>query len=213
MGDFADYCGSLDVRYYCQTQYDQLTEYGDVATFNNWIAGTLIPQAEKVIDRYIGHHCGTPSYGTLNLDGSGKQVVWLPAKYTPFIGASGGSIDSVGITMSDLRYYDQHIARNAGNFPTGFQNVTLNGSWGYLDGNRLPIVPEDIQYICSQLCANVILDLVRRNVAPEIFRQIMVTRTMEGERGMGSLWASPFVLTEELRQMLNEHKIKWVDIV
>lgn len=212
MGDYSDYCGSLDVRYIAQTQYDQLTEFATEAAFNNWISGTLIPQAEGIIDRYTGHQFGTPSLGTFVLDGSGKSILFFPTKWTPLIGLSAGSVDGVGLTMTQIKVYDQYIRYNNGNFTQGKQNCVFYGSYGYLDKNGSPIVPDSVKYICAQLCANVLLDMVRRNVAPDLFRQILLTRTAEGERGIGSLWASPHIFTEELKNMLNEYRIVWADI-
>lgn len=213
MGDYADYCGSLDVRYFSQVQYDQLTEYGDEATFNNWIHGTLIPMAEDVIDRYVGHPFGTPSLGTFILDGSGKSVLFFPVKWTPLIGLSIGSVNGAAIPdITAVKVYDQYVRYDCGNFIEGKQNVVFYGSYGYLDKDRAPIVPDGVKYVCAQLCANVLLDGVRRNMSPELFRSILLTRTAEGERGIGSLWASPHVFTEELKEMLEEYRIIWTDI-
>ena len=213
MGDYSDYCGSLDVRYYCQTQWDQLTEAASEADFNNWIAGTLIPHAEGIIDRYVGHSFGTPSLGTFTLDGSGKSVLFFPTKWTPLIGLSAGSVSGAAIPdITAVKVYDQYLRYDGGNFIGGKQNCVFYGSYGYLDKDRGPIVPDSVKYVCSQLCANVLLDAVRRNMSPELFRAILMTRTSEGEKGIGSLWASPHVFTEEFKEMLEDYRIIWADI-
>lgn len=212
MGDYADYAGSLDVRYYCQTQWDQLTEFVDVATFNNWIVGTLIPQAESLIDRYVGHPFGTPSLGTFVLDGDGRSTLFFPAKWTPLIGLGAGSVNGVGIAIGDVKVYDQYVRWDGGSFTSGKQNVVFYGSYGYLDKNRTPIVPDSVKYVCAQLCSNVILDMVRRNMSPDLFRSILLSRTSEGEKGIGALWAAPTIFHDELKTMLDDYRIHWVDL-
>jgi hypothetical protein len=212
MGDYADYCGSLDVRYLCQTQYDQLTEFTDDATFIAWMKGTLIPMCEKIIDSYVGHPFGTPSLGTFILDGSGKSSLFFPPKWTPLIGLSAGSIDSSAVNVDDLKIYDQYIRYSGGNFTEGKLNCVFYGSYGYLDKDRAPVVPDDIKYVCAQLGANVIVDMVRRNVTPDLFRQVLMTRTSEGARGLGSMWASPYLFTTELKDICDKYRILWADI-
>lgn len=206
MGTYGTYCGSADVRYFAQVQYDQLTEFGDESTFNSWVEGTLIPKAEFIVDNYVGHSFGTPSYGTLNLDGSGKSTLFLPVKYCPPLGFSAGSLDSAAINTDQLKCYDQYIRWDGGNFTEGKQNVVLYGSYGYSS------LPHDIQYVTAQLCANLLLDMVRRNVAPDLFREILLTRSAEGEKGIGSLWASPHVFTSEMKEILEKYRIEWWDV-
>jgi len=204
MGTYGTYCGSLDVRYFCQTQWDQLTEFTDVAEFNNWVEGTLIPKAEGMVNAYCNHAFGTPSFGTMRLDGSGRASLFLPPEYTPLIGIDAGSVDGVGITASDLVCYEQFIRYDGGIFPSGKKNVVLYGSFGYAE------LPHDIQYVTAQLCANVILDMIRRNMSPELFRQAMLSR--QGSDPVPSLWASPNIFSSELKRMLFPYKIAWVDI-
>ena len=165
-----------------------------------------------MIDRYIGHQFGTPSLGIFTLDGSGKSVLFFPPKWTPLIGLSAGSVDGVGLVMGGVKVYDQYIRYENGSFTEGKKNCVFYGSYGYLDKNGAPIVPDSIKYVCAQLCANVLLDMVRRNVAPELFKQILLTRTAEGGMGVGSLWASPQVFTEELKNMLEGYRITWAEI-
>lgn len=210
--EFGTYCGTEIVKYISQVKYDQLAYFKDLteADYDGWLEGTLIPSAERFIDGYVNHSFGTPSFGTLNLDGSGKRTLWMPPPHAPMIGISGGSIDSVGLILSDLAIYDQYI-RYSSNFPHGRQNVVLFGSWGYLDKDREPIVPADISNVCAQLCSNMILDMVRRNMAPDLFQAIMAGGDTAGA-GIRTLWAQPAILTAPLKDLLDDYRILWVDV-
>ena len=206
---FGTYCGTEIVMYVSQVIYDQLAYFKDLAIgdYQDWIEGTLIPSAERFIDGYVNHSFGTPSLGTIVLDGGGIQTVWVPPKHTPLLGIASGSIDSLSITPSDLYIYDQYIRRDA-NFPHGKQNIVLYGSWGYKDAGTIPIVPADIQMVCAQLCSNVLLDMVRKNMAPDLFAAIMAG----GGGGLASLWAAPAILTPPLKDILSDYRILWIDV-
>lgn len=212
MGDYADYCGTLDVYYYSQTAYTQLTNYADQPTFNNWLANTLIPAAEKTVDGYCNRSFGTPSYGTFVLDGNGKGWLPFPPKWTPLIGISSGSVSGVGISSGEIYVYDTYIRRDGSSFPDSKQNVVLYGSYGFLDYQRTPIVPVDITMVTATLCANWINDMVRRNVAPEIFRNLVFRQYQQNTEELTSLFVLPMNFSQDLRNRLDPYRISWIDI-
>ena len=212
MGDYANYCGSLDVYYLSQVAFTQLVNYTDVASFNNWLAGTLIPAAEKTVDGYCNRSFGTPSLGTFNLDGNGTSWLPFPPKFTPLIGFGGGSVNGVGITIGDIKVYDTYIRREGSGFPSGKQNVVLYGSYGFLDKNRVAVVPSDIRVITATLCANVINDMVRRNIAPEIFRNLVFRQYQQNTEELTSLFVLPMLFSQDLRNRLDPYRVNWTDI-
>ena len=78
MATFATYCGTLDVLYQSQIRGDQLKYVTDSAVFANYIKDFMIPQAERFVDTKCGYSFGTPSLGTINVDGCGKKFLMLP---------------------------------------------------------------------------------------------------------------------------------------
>jgi len=209
MGGYGTYCGTALVRFLAQSQYSQFKETASVGAMNTWIEDYLVPQAEKMIDSYCNHSFGTPSYGTFSLDGIGKSVLFFPPKWTPLIGLSAGSVNSVGVTMSNIAVYDQYIRHKNGNFAQGKQNTVWYGSYGYLDKDRTPIVPKDVEYVTGQICANILLDLIRRNRAPDYFADFLAGG---GGGQIKSLFASPAIFTQNLKTILDPYVINWVDI-
>lgn len=212
MGDYADYCGTLDVYYLSQVAYTQLTNFVSQAVFNGWLGSYLIPAAEKTVDGYCNRSFGTPSYGTFNLDGKGKNWLPFPPKWTPLIGISAGSVGGVGVSTSELIVYDTYIKRDGSSFPEGKQNVVLYGSYGFLNYQRTPIVPADITIVTAQLCANWINDMVRRNVAPEIFRNLVFRQYQQNTEELTSLFVLPMSFSQDLKNRLDPYRVSWIDI-
>jgi len=212
MGDYADYCGSLDVHYYSQVAYTQLANFVDVAAFNNWLTGTLIPSAEGIVNGYCNRSFGTPSYGTFVMDGSGKGVQFMHPHFTPLIGLSMGSIGGVGVSMSDIYVYDKYLKRQGSGFPSGKQNVVFYGSYGYLDYQRVPIVPPTIRQVTATLVANWINDMVRRNIAPEIFRNLVFRQYQTNTEELTSLFVLPMNFSQDLKNMLDPYRVTWVNL-
>lgn len=210
--NFGTYAGTALVRRVAQVSFPQLKEVADDAEINAFIQDYLVPQAEQVVNGYTKNSFGTPSYGTMTLDGNGKQVLWFPPKWCPLIGFQAGSVDSVGITIGNIRVYDQHIAYVNSNFPEGYRNVVFYGSYGWLDEHRGAIVPRDVEYVTAALAGNVLADLVRRNQLPDVMREVLLTRSAEGKLGIGSLFASPHLFTSELKGLLDPYKINWIDV-
>jgi hypothetical protein len=170
------------------------------ATLDNFVGGTLVPQAEKFIDTYCNHSFGTPSFAWIKLDGNGKDVLFFPPKYCPLIGFSSGTVDGNAITASDLKVYDQHVRYDGGIFSEGKKNVVLYGSFGYLG-----TMPTDIMFVCAQLCANVLLDMVRRKMTPDLFMRM-------AESAEPTLFAMPDIFQNSCRKMLDNYKITWIDV-
>jgi hypothetical protein len=206
MVSYGTYCGTTTVKLISEVQYTQVGFATDGA-FGSWLQGTLIPAAEKAIDSYCNHSFGTSGMGyqvgTLTLDGSSKELLLLPPKYCPMIGLSAGSIDSVAISpITDVKVYDQHLIYDGGQFTHGHQNVVLSGSYGYAT------LPDDVSYVCAQLAANILLDMVRRKMAPDLFAEAMAG----GEGGFSSLFAMPNIFQPQLKSLLDKYRITWLDL-
>ena len=212
MGDYANYCGTLYVYYRSQVAYAQLINYVNEAAFNNFLLGTLIPAAEKVVDGYCNRSFGTPSYGTFVMDGSGKGVQFLPPYWTPMIGISMGSIGGVGISASDIYVYKKYLKRQGSGFPQGKQNLVFYGSYGFLNHQRVPIVPPDISEVTATLCSNWIADMVRRNIAPEIFRNLVSRQYQQNTEELTSLYVLPMNFSRDLKNTLDPYRVSWIDI-
>ena len=194
------YCGSALVKYFAQTAYSQIG-MGSEGELNSFIAGTLIPQASKIIDSYTGSSFGTPTLGTWKFDGNGKAVLFLPIDKVPFLGVGGGSINSSAITVSQVKVHPQVLELDGSVWTKGKLNITIYGSHGYVS------VPPDIQYVTAQLCANVLNDMVRRKVYPDVFMQMA---SSGGDAN--ALMASSAVFTKGLKDLCEPYRIMWVDI-
>lgn len=205
MGTYGTYCGTELPRYLSQVEPSQLRTLNTDALYNGFLEGTLIPKAEKFIDGYCNHSFGTPNKGWINLDGSGKSVLFLPPEYCPPIGFSAGSVNGVAINTTLIHSYEQHLKYEDNVFLSGEKNVALNGSWGYAT------LPDDIQYVCGQLCANILLDMVRRNMAPDLFMSL-TGASESGGPGISTLFAMPNVFTKGLKEILNAYRIQWIDL-
>lgn len=166
--------------------------------------GTLIPMAEKMVDGYCNHSFGTPTIGTWLFDGNGKSTLFLPPTYYPMIGISAGSVDSSAIT-ANLKVYDQYLKLTTGNFISGEKNVTIYGSYGYTS------IPKDVEYVTAQITSNVLANMVKQNVVPDLM-VAMVGNNTQGAGGINQLFAAPNVFPETLRQLLEPYRVNWVDI-
>ncbi len=193
------YCGTELVKYLSQIAYTQLS-MGSEAELNNFVAGTLIPQASKIIDNYVGHSFGTPTVGTFTYDGSGKTTLFLPLENTPFLGVSAGSVSNVALAVANVKVHGQYLELDGGAWTQGKQNVTIYGSYGYVS------LPSDIQFACAQLVANMLSDMVRRKVYPDLF---MPMTANGGDAGV--LMANPKVFTAAIKELLEPYRVMWVD--
>jgi len=211
MGTFGTYCGTLDVLYQAQIMGTQL-KYFDDAIFANYIKDTMIPMAEGFVNTKCGYSFGTPSFGTLNIDGNGKSFLMLPVSFNPAIGFAAGSIDSTAITMANLKTYGRHVKLTSGIFTDGEQNVVLYGSYGYLDGHRAAIIPGDIQMVTARLCTNVISDMNRRHMLPDVFMNLFGDRKQAQGSTFHALFASPKIFSPYLKETLEPYRVRWVEV-
>lgn len=198
------YCGTQEVVYLSQVAYDQLNFSSD-ALFGSYISGTLIPEAQKFIDSYCHHQFGSVR-GTLNFDGDGRKLLFLPPEYCPPLAVHAGSVGATAIsTVSDLKLHEQYIEWDGSTFTEGELNVELDMSYGYED------VPADIQYITAQISANVLNDMVRRRMTPDVMVQLGGADQSAGG-GLKALFSQPAVLPPTLRDLLEDYKIRWVEM-
>ena len=163
--------------------------------YESFIQEQLIPAAMKRIDAYCNHNFQNNS-GTVTLDGNGKDTLLIPPPYVPVISVSSVTISSAAATLTDIKSYASYIAYDGGHFTKDYQNVVVVLTYGYTS------IPADIEYACAQLVANVLIDLVRRKILPD-----MVAQAMQAQGGNANmLFASPHVFTPDIKEILNEYR-------
>jgi len=208
------YCGTLDVYYSGQVRYNQFKSiFTTEVIYNNWILGTLIPQAMAVVDEYVSHNFQSNS-GTLLLDGNGKP--WLPMTREGVVDDGSGylpmeilpvpliTVDSVtdnGTAVTDYKTYHSYIKNDDGVFQNDYQNVKIIGTWGYTS------VPNDIQYVTSRMCANVLGEMLRMRNIPDIIKSIM-----DGSGGLAPLFYNPVIMTKNEKELLIKYRYKEVQM-
>ncbi len=115
------------------------------------------------------------------------------------------TVNGSAINVADVKVSEQFIQWDGGSFscstPLG---VHLIGSAGF------GTLPTAVQYVTDQLCANILIDMVRRNVAPNVFKANLGADAPDS--GYVSMFASPRVFTKELKQILEDYRIIWVDV-
>ena len=210
------YCGTLDVYYASQVVYNQFRSmFGttSAAVYENWIAGTLIPQAQGIIDHYCGHSFGSIS-GTLLLDGNGKQ--WLPITREGLVDSGSGyenmellpiplisisSVEDDGTAITDYYMYHSYLKRDSGVFRNDEQNIKIICSWGYT------AVPDEIRYVTARVCANVIGEMLRMRNLPDIVKSVM-----DGATSVSPLFYNPVSLTKDERMILTKYRYKEIQV-
>lgn len=210
MSHCGTYCGTLNVYYASQVRYDQFRDiFPDLATYENWVVGTLIPEASVVVDEYCGHNFCLNN-GTILLDGNGKQ--WLPVSREgliddgdgyepmellplPLIDVSSVEDDSTSIT-NYLRYHS-YLKRDSGVFRKDEQNIKIVCTWGY------EAVPLDVQYVTARMCANVLGEMLRMRNLPDIVKSVM-----DGSMDVKPLFYNPVILTRNERNILERYRYK-----
>jgi hypothetical protein len=207
------YVTAQTVKYLAQVSHTQL-DMEDEIEFDSFITDHLIPQCERFIDNWVcrqGGRDGTVRYfnlttDTFTLDGNGKSVLFVPPRFAPLRSVGTLTIDGGAITASDIAVgnYGQYIEYDGGIFTSGEMNISVTGSYGYAN------VPADISYIAGQLCANVLLDMVRRRIAPQYFISWLQGRGQSIE--IRTLFAQPVMLNFDFKRLLNNYRIKWVEL-
>ena len=202
------YCVSALVNLLSQVTYNQLVGFANAAALNTHIDDTLIPAAERTIDAFVGRREGTlrhfNPHGSVSwfLDGSGKSTVWTPPKYSPTILVGNVKIDTTSmgwLSPTNVKLYGQYLTAPGNRFRKGDLNIEVFGTYGYIK------VPEDIEYMTAQLCANVLVDSVRRRASDGVVSTDFATSAT-------SLFGAPTVFTDDMRKRLKTYRIKWMDI-
>ncbi len=213
------YCTTDHVKYQGQVAYTQLRYLTTTALLDDYINGTLIPQAEHIVDTYVGRRDGTLRHFNphthittgISLDGSGKRILFIPPKYCPPIDIGTVNINGVKVfartaTNTAIKLYHQHIMYEGGRFSEGLLNVELLGTYGYT------YVPEDVEYITTQICANVLLDMVRRYSADDVAATAPGMTDFSTMFGSPAIFSSPTIFTKDMKNSLLDYKIRWMDI-
>ena len=202
------YCTAANVNLISQVTYEQLNGFASAAALDTFITNDLIFQAERIIDDFVGRREGTlrhfNPHGSVSwyLDGSGKSTVWTPPKYSPTLKVYNVHINGASMGWSspaNIKIYDQYLTVPGARFRKGDLNVQIYGTYGYL------LIPHDIEYMATQMCANILLDMVRRRQAGGATSTDFATMTT-------SLFGSPAIFTDDMRMRLKSYRIKWLDI-
>jgi hypothetical protein len=201
------YAGTELVAYLSQVPRDELG-FVDIATYNAFIGGTLIPEAENFIDNYCGGRDGTLrrfnyNGGSLSLDGSGKDILLLPPMDAPWRILTSLKINNVAVSTSSIHIHNQHLHYYQGVFSEGAQNIMVIGTYGYSS------VPKTIQYLCGQLCANMLLDMKRRKRADMANVDANSVTTMLYNP---SLMNAPWIFTPDVKKALDEYRFSWIGL-
>ena len=206
----ADYCTSLIVKLLAQVTYDQL-DFDSDPDYETFIDEAIIPAAMRVIDSYVSHNF-QPNSGTIRLDGSGNEALHIsrvgmvdtgsgyePPNLlpVPMLTITAISFNGVAKTPADFQIYDEIITYEGNVFDTGRQNIKIEGTWGYAS------VPDDIRYVAAQVCANMLTEMVRSRMLPDIITPILV-----GGGDVGALFRSPKVLTKNEKEILNRYRFR-----
>lgn len=201
------YCGTFDVTTLARIVHSQLG-FASAVTYNAWIAGTLIPQAQKFIDLFCGHDFTHHSAGTLIVDGTGKEVLWVTNKGlidgapaillpAPFITVTAVTIGTTSVLpIGNIKVYQRYLAYEHNKFTRGRQNVTIVCDWGYLT------VPDDIAYVTAQICTNVLTWMIRNRMMPDD-----ITPYLEEGRSIGIFFRNPKIFTKNERFLLKKYII------
>lgn len=198
------YTDAETVRYFAQVDREQLN-FKNETDYDSFINDVLIPKAQALIDHYCNHSF-TLRLVDYYLDGSGKSTLWLPPEYCPPVMFGTVTVDGVSVTIADIHLSEQFIQWDGGSFNASSpKGIHLIGSAGF------GTIPTDIQMVTDQLCANSLLDMVRRKMAPDLFSEIIRAGPETGGGGR-NLLAAPWIFTKDLKQMLEPHRIIWVDI-
>jgi len=207
------YSGTAEIYFLSGMRKEILGEFEaqGQSVYNAYVNGTLIPQAENFIDTYCGGRDGTlrrfnSNLGTWRQDGSGKSVLFVPPKYTPLMGTPTITIDASAVSDTIIKIHDQFIQLDGASFRKAPMNVYLKGTHGYVT------VPQDISYICGQLCANALLDMARRNTAEDAASAGPGRLDFNTMFGNPAIFGAPSILTSDMRNRLDAYRIKWTDL-
>ncbi len=192
----SSYCNADLVKTMSQVKYTQL-EYASDEEFKTAITNTFIPMAQVIIDSFCEHNFQNNKDATLTLDGNGKKVLFIQNPYVPLISVTEVLIDDVNVT-SDVKVYKTFLRYNNGVFTKNVsngQNVSLKFDYGYTS------VPDDIKFVCAEVCALMLNEQVRKKLMPDLMMQ-----AMQSDGVGGGLLQNPRVLTPDLKSILNKYR-------
>lgn len=207
------YASAEIVKYLAQVDHTQIN-FQTETDLDSFLNDHLIPQCESFVDGWVcrqGARDGTVRYFNLTtdsftLDGNGKSVLFIPPRFAPLVSVGTLTIGGAAVTASDIKIgnYGQYIEFDGGNFTRGKMNVEVTGTYGYTN------VPSDIAYTTAQLCANVLLDLVRRRIAPSYFISWLQGRGQSIE--IRTLFAQPVMMNFDSKRILDNYRIRWIEV-
>jgi len=219
------YCDVEDVKTLSQVEYQQLGFASDAA-YEGWISGTLIPMAIDAVNNYVGHNFYL-NHGTILVDGSGKRVQLIsrsasvvysnqaetntgdpePAELLPLplIAITGLSIDGVAEDVDNVEVYQTHLASESTVFSSGRLNVEIVGTWGY------GTYPEDIRYVTAQVSANILTEMIRRRMLPDVVTPVLESGNVS-ERVVRLLTRTPLAITRAEKNILDKYRFHNIEV-
>lgn len=193
------------VKEFAAITWDQLSFANDAA-YETFITDILIPKVEELIDDYVGHDFNDHNTGTLTLDGSGKE--WLSINRVglvdgvpphllplPLISVTSIVVDSGADISANCQVYDSYLRYYNNVFCSGRQNVVVVARYGYTS------VPNSVQYVTDQVCANVLRGILKRWLAPNI-----ITKAVMASGRLTTYYAEDLELTPNLKAMLDRFR-------
>lgn len=198
------YCSPADVEALAQIKYDQF-EYADLAAYENALTSLFIPMAQKIIDSYVDHNF-LNNTGTVLLDGNGHEVLMVHPPYVPILTAGTVLINSVNVT-ANIKAYDSYLAYQGGVFTqdsSSRKNVSVTLNYGYTS------VPSDVRFVCAQIVANILSDMLRRKLMPDT-----VSRAMQSNSDtviISGMTKNTQILTSELMAILDQYRFSRLDV-
>ncbi len=199
------YCLASDVEALSQIAYTQLG-YADNAAFENALTTLFIPMAQQIIDSYVDHNFLSNTATALLLDGSGKRVLMIQPPYVPVLTVSEVLINGVNVT-ANIKAYETYLAYQGGVFTEDYssrKNVSLTFTYGYA------AVPSDVRFVCAQITANILADMLRRKLMPDT-----VARAMQSNSDtviISGMTKSTVILTPELQSVLDKYRFSCLDV-
>jgi len=212
-----NYASAEEVRFFAQVKHPQVG-FENEADYDSFLNDILIPKAMDLVDNYCRHNF-QDNVGTIYVDGRSRETVHVtsagvvtqwPDGYpefpigllpVPLMEVTAITIDTVAQALTDFRTYNTHVAHVCGVFCEGRQNVVITARFGY------GTIPHDIQYVTAQLCSNLLADMIRRKMLPEL-----ITPILEGGGNLNLLFRSPKVMTENEKSILNKYRYHAAEI-
>ncbi len=212
-----NYASAEEVRFFAQVKHEQVG-FENEADYDSFLNDTLIPKAMDLVDRYCRHNF-QDNVGTIYVDGRSRETVHLtssgvvtqwPDGYPefpigllpiPLMEVTAISIDGVTQALTNFRTYNTHVAALSCAFNEGRQNVVIVARFGY------GTIPHDVQLVTAQLCSNLLADMIRRKMLPDL-----ITPILEGGGNLNMLFRGPKVMTKNETSILNKYRYHAAEI-